>query len=39
MTVKWVIQGAKESPETIVDLLIDAQPEKLRAMLRDTELE
>ena len=39
MTVKWVIQGAKESPETIVDLLIDAQPEKLRAVLRDTELE
>ena len=39
MTVKWVTQGAKESPETIVDLLIDAQPEKLRAVLRDTELE
>lgn len=39
MTVKWVTHGAQEDPAVIVDLLIEAQPEKLRAVLRDVQLE
>lgn len=35
MTVDWVIQGMKESPEEIADLLIDALPVKLEKLLSD----
>jgi len=35
MTVEWAIQGMKESPEVIADLLIDALPVKLKELLSD----
>ena len=35
MTVQWAIGGMKESPEKIADLLIDALPLKLEALLSD----
>lgn len=35
MTVEWAINGMKDSPEVIADLLIDALPPKLEALLSD----
>lgn len=35
MTVSWAVNGMKESPEDIADLLIDALPLKLEALLSD----
>ncbi|MGN1182974.1 MAG: TetR/AcrR family transcriptional regulator C-terminal domain-containing protein [Faecalibacillus sp.] len=35
MTVDWAIQGMKESPEMIADLLIEALPVKLKELLSD----
>lgn len=35
MTVNWAIQGMKQSPEMIADLLIDALPLKLKELLSD----
>ena len=35
MTVNWAVNGMKESPEVIADLLIDALPPKLELLLSD----
>lgn len=35
MTVEWAMNGMKESPEEIADLLIDALPHKLEQLLSD----
>ena len=35
MTVNWAVQGMKESPEMIADLLIEALPVKLKELLSD----
>lgn len=35
MTVQWAVNGMKESPEKIADLLIDALPPKLEELLSD----
>lgn len=35
MTMEWIASGRKEPMETIVDLLIEALPEKLKQQLRD----
>lgn len=35
MTVNWAISGMKESPELLSNLLIDALPPKLEALLSD----
>ncbi|MCD7892584.1 MAG: TetR/AcrR family transcriptional regulator [Erysipelotrichaceae bacterium] len=35
MTVNWAVSGMKESPEMLSDLLIDALPPKLEALLSD----
>ncbi|PWM41455.1 MAG: TetR family transcriptional regulator [Clostridiales bacterium] len=35
MTVKWATTGMRQPPEEIVDLLIEAMPERLRLLLSD----
>ena len=35
MTVNWAVNGMKESPEVLADLLIDALPPKLENLLSD----
>ena len=35
MTVNWAVNGMKESPEVLADLLIDALPPKLEKLLSD----
>lgn len=35
MTVNWAVHGMQESPEVIADLLIEALPPKLEALLSD----
>ena len=35
MTVEWAVHGMKESPEVLAELLIQALPPKLEALLSD----
>lgn len=35
MTASWAVSGMKRSPEQMVELLIEAMPQRLELLLRD----
>ena len=38
MTVKWVLNGNRESESRLAELMIEAMPEKLKELFKELEL-